>query len=100
MTSDSPAHDLLLPRLTALINDAVAAGFEREVAVAVLIDLITSPRFDSAAPDQTADADPRPGWEHGSNDPVLVDGCSPLAAPPIGAQDEADFLRPFNWSRD
>jgi len=41
MSTDSPAHDFLLPRLTALIDDAVAAGYAREVAVAVLIDLIT-----------------------------------------------------------
>jgi len=100
MTSDSPAHDFLLPRLTALINDAVAAGFEQEVAVAVLIDLITSPRFDTAAPDQTADADPRPGWERGPDDPVLVGSLSPLTPPPIGVQDEADFVRPFDGMRN
>src|SRR5690349_1139701 len=50
MTSDSPARDFRLPHLTALIDDAVAAGYAREVAVAVLIDLITSPRFDTTAP--------------------------------------------------
>jgi hypothetical protein len=99
MTTDSPVHDFLLPRLTALIDDAVAAGITREVAVAVLIDLLTSPRFDTAAPDRTADAEPRPGWERRPDDPVLIAGRSPQA-PPIGDQDEADFVRPFNWLRD
>jgi len=99
MTSHSPARDFLLPRLTALIEDAVAAGFERDVAVAVLIDLITSPRFDTAAPDSTADADPQPGWEHRPDDPVLIAGRT-ANPPPIGAQDEADFVRPFNRLRD
>jgi hypothetical protein len=99
MTSDSPARDFRLPHRTALIDDAVAAGYAREVAVAVLIDLITSPRFDTAVPDRTADADPLPGWECRPDDPVLIVGRSPQA-PPIGAQDEADFVRPFNWLRD
>jgi hypothetical protein len=50
-------------------------------------------------PDRTADADPLPGWECRPDDPVLIVGRSPQA-PPIGAQDEADFVRPFNWLRD
>ena len=100
MTSDSPAHDFLLPRLTRLVNDAVATGIERDVAVAVLIDLITSSLFDTAAPHQTADSEPRPGWVRGPDAPVLVDGLSLNAPPAIGAQDEADFVRPFNWLRD
>jgi hypothetical protein len=99
MSNDLPAHDFLLPRLAALIEEAVAAGIERDVAVAVLIDLVTSSRFDTAAPDSTADADPRPGWERKPDDPVLIAGQNP-AAPPLGAQDEADFVKPFNWFRD
>ena len=100
MTSDSPAHDFLLPRLTRLVNDAVATGIERDVAVAVLIDLITSSVFHTAAPDPTADSEPRPGWDRGPHTPVLVGDLSPSAPPPIGAQDEADFVRPFNWLQD
>jgi hypothetical protein len=99
MSNELPAHDFLLPRVAALIDEAMAAGFQRDVAVAVLIDLITSSRFDTAAPDATADADPQPGWERKPDDPVLVAGQNP-AAPPIDAQDEADFVRPFNWFRD
>lgn len=99
MTSDSPSRDFLLPRLTALIDDAVRAGIAREVAVAVLIDLITSPRFNAATPDPAADADPRPGWERRPDDPVLIAGRTPQA-PPIDAQDEADFIRPLDWFRD
>jgi len=99
MSNGLPAHDFLLPRLAALVDEAVAAGIQRDVAVAVLIDLITSSRFDTAAPDATADADPRPGWERRPDDPVLVAGQNP-AALPIDAQDEADFVRPFNWARD
>jgi hypothetical protein len=99
MTSDSPARDFLLPRLTALVDSAVAAGYAREVAVAVLIDLITSPRFDTATPDPAADAAPQPGWERRPDDPVLIAGRSPQA-PPIDAQDEADFIRPLDWFRD
>jgi len=99
MSADLPAHDFLLPRLAALLDEAVTAGFQRDVAVAVLIDLVTSSRFDTAAPDSTADANPQPGWERKPDDPVLVAGQNP-AAPPIGDQDEADFVRPFNWLRD
>ena len=38
---------VLLPKLEALIGDAVAHGIARDVAVAVLINLVTSSRFDS-----------------------------------------------------
>ena len=95
MTSNSPIHDFLLPRLTALIDEAVATGTTREIAVAVLIDLITSPRFDTAAPDRKVDSTPHADWDRGPNAPVLVGGVIPLGAPAIGAQDEADFVRPL-----
>jgi hypothetical protein len=58
MESNSPARDFLLPRLTALVNEVEASGLAREVAVAVLIDLVTSPGFDTAAPDPKADPEP------------------------------------------
>ena len=45
MNSMSPARDFLLPRLTALVDEAVASGIAGDVAVAVLIDLVTSPGF-------------------------------------------------------
>ncbi|HEX3575958.1 MAG TPA: hypothetical protein VHU42_15260 [Rhodopila sp.] len=94
MASDAPARDYLRPRLTALVNDAVAAGIAREVAVAVLIDLVTSPEFDTAAPDPTADSTPHTLWNRGSDSIVLVSG---RASPPLSvdARDEADFIKPF-----
>jgi hypothetical protein len=94
MVSESPAHDFLLPRLTTLLTEAVAAGFPREVAVAVLIDLVTSPQFDSAAPDPKADSEPHPDYQRQPG-MVLVHGMVPHGALSIDAQDEADLVRPF-----
>jgi hypothetical protein len=94
MTSDAPAHDFLLPRVTALLKEAVATGIERQVAVAVLIDIITSPRFDTAAPDPKADSEPHPDYQRQPG-MVLVHGMVPAAPLPIDAQDEADFVKPF-----
>jgi hypothetical protein len=94
MTSSSPAREFLLPRLTALLNEAVGTGFSREVAVAVMIDLVTSPAFDTAAPDPRADSATDPDYQR---DPgiVLVHGMSSLGPMPIDAQDQADFVKPF-----
>jgi hypothetical protein len=94
MTSASPARDFLLPRLTALLSDAQAAGIARDVAVAVLIDIVTSPGFDTAAPDPKADSAPHPDYER-SPGLVLVHGMVPMGPLPIDAQDEADFVKPF-----
>jgi hypothetical protein len=100
MSTDSPIHDFVLPRLTALVDDAVAAGATREVAVAVIIDLITSSRFDTAAPDPNTDSAPHMDWDRSSSAPLLVGGILPIGAPAIGAQDEADFVRPYNPLQD
>lgn len=35
-----PAEDFLVPRLATLLDQAKSAGIEREVATAVLIDLL------------------------------------------------------------
>jgi hypothetical protein len=91
MTSDTPVHDFLAPRLTALLDEAVANGFTREVVVAVLIDLTTSPPFCTEAPDATADSQPHPDYERAPGDPVLVAGVSLDGPPVIGRQSEADF---------
>ena len=72
MTSQTPAHDFLLPRLTALVEEAVAGGILRDVAVAVLTDLITAPAFNTAAPDPMADSEPRPDREPAPQDGVLM----------------------------
>ena len=74
MSNGTPARDFLLPRLTALIDEAVAHGFTRQVAVAVLIDLITAPDFDTADPDPEADSDPHPDYERSPDDPPMIDG--------------------------
>ena len=68
MTSQTPAHDFLLPRLSALIDEAAAHDIPRDVAVAVLIDLVTGPAFNDAAPDPTADSQPLPDRETGGSD--------------------------------
>jgi hypothetical protein len=95
MTSNSPAHDFLLPRLTALVDEAVAKGIARDVAVAVLIDLVTSPGFDTAAPDPKADSAPHPLWDRGPDSVVMVNGVSPQGPHDPAVQDEADFVRPI-----
>lgn len=97
MTSQSSVHDFLLPRLTALVDEAVATGVPREVAVAVLIDLVTSPRFDTEAPDAKADSAPHPDYQR-TPGMVLVHGMVPVGPRPIDAQDEADFVKPIGWS--
>jgi len=97
MTSESPAHDFLLPRLTALIDEAVGQGIARDVAVAVLIDLVTSPNFDTAAPKPTDDSAPHPLWDRGPDSVVLVNGVSPQGPHDPAAQDEADFIKPIPW---
>ncbi|HEY4043830.1 MAG TPA: hypothetical protein VGM32_18555 [Rhodopila sp.] len=96
MNSMSPARDFLLPRLTALVDEAVASGIAGDVAVAVLIDLVTSPRFDTAAPDPTADSEPNNLWQRGPNSVVLLAG-NPLSPRPVGASDQADFVERFGW---
>jgi hypothetical protein len=96
MASDTPIHDFMLPRISALVHEAVAQGFVRDAVVAVVIDIITGPRFDTAAPKPTDDSAPHPDYQR-SADVVLVDNT--IVEPPrqIGARDEADFVRPLNW---
>lgn len=98
MASDSPARDFLLPRLSALVDDAMATGIAKDVAVAVLIDLVTSPAFDTAAPDPMDDSAPHALWDRGPESVVLVHGVSPKGPTPADAQDEADFVKPIGWS--
>jgi hypothetical protein len=45
--TDTPLHDWLRPRLAALYQEALAAGFPREAVAAVLVDLATAPPFDT-----------------------------------------------------
>ena len=97
MTGHSPVHDFMLPRLAALLDEAVASGIPRDVAVAVLIDLVTSPRFDTAVPDPRDDAPAGPASERGADSIVLVHGMSPEQPRGIGENDPADFIRPQGW---
>ncbi len=48
--SETPLHDWMMPRLESLLEEARKAGFERQTAVAVIIDLIESSRFNERAP--------------------------------------------------
>jgi hypothetical protein len=45
----TPVHDWVLPRLNALLAEAVANGLEREVVVAVITDIIEGPGYNDAA---------------------------------------------------
>jgi hypothetical protein len=96
MANAAPAREFLLPRLTALVNEAEASGFSRDVVVAVLIDLVTSPSFDTAAPDPLADSKPRTLWQRDQDSIVLVPG-HPNLPRPIDGRDEADFVKPIGW---
>lgn len=80
-----------------MVDKAVAHGFAQEVAVAVLIDLVTSPPFKTAAPDPMDDLAPQPMWEPGPDSVVLVGGTNIGGPTPPDAQDEANFLRPPGW---
>ncbi len=93
MTDIPPAHAFLLPRLTALVEEATAAGFEREVAVAVLIDLVTAPPFNVIGADPLADSAPHADYRRLPGGPVVVDGQVTRDPPAIGAQGEDDFTR-------
>ena len=43
--ASTPAHEWLLPKLLALIAEAEQTGIARQVAVAVIADLIDGPDF-------------------------------------------------------
>jgi hypothetical protein len=55
--TDTPAHAWLLPRLRALLDEADIAGISREVAVAVLADLIEGPEFNGGSGLPTSETD-------------------------------------------
>jgi hypothetical protein len=42
---ETPLHDWMTPRLEQLLAEAERAGFARDAAVAVVIDLIEGPAF-------------------------------------------------------
>lgn len=93
----SPIHDFLLPRIAALVNEAVGQGMPRDATVAVLIDIVTSPAFDTALPDPHADDPVQPAWERGSDSVPLVGGSAVRQPRRLGERHEADFIRPNTW---
>ncbi len=96
MASDTPIHDFVNPRMVGLLNDAVAQGFARDAVVAVMIDIVTRPPFDTAEPDASADSAPHPDFQR-SDDVVLVNNQSVSAPHQPGERDEADFIKPVDW---
>lgn len=96
MPSNTPIHDFVRPRILSLLDEVVARGHPRDAGVAVLIDIVTAPDFDTAAPDPGADSAPHRDYDR-SPDVVVVDNqvVSPLHQP--GERDEADFIKPVDW---
>lgn len=94
MANDTPIHDYLRPRVTALVGEAIARGMAQDAVVAVLIDIVTSPGFDTAAPNPATDSDIRPDWERHPG-VVLVTDTVAANVPTIGVQAEDDFIAPL-----
>ncbi len=46
----TPVHSWVLPRLNALIAEAVKHGMNRQVVVAVITDIVTGPGYNDAVP--------------------------------------------------
>ena len=55
--SNSPVHEWLTPRLRALVRAAEEAGFQRQIVVAVITDLITGPAY-NAPPESAPPGEP------------------------------------------
>jgi hypothetical protein len=58
MPDETPIHTYLRPRITELVRGALAQGMAQDAVVAVVIDIIASPAFDTAAPGPTDDSAP------------------------------------------
>jgi hypothetical protein len=61
----TPVRDWILPRLDALVAEAVKNGMDRQVVVAVITDIVEGPDYNDAvvreedAPQPTGESDPR-----------------------------------------
>jgi hypothetical protein len=97
MTQATPIHDYLAPRVAALVQSAAEQGMARDAVVAVLIDILTSPQYDTAAPDPAADSAPHQDWDRSHHDVVLVEGAYVANVPTIGVQHEDDFVAPLTY---
>lgn len=58
MRDETPIHTYPRPRITELVRGAVAQGMTRDAIVAVVIDIITSADFDTAATNPADDSAP------------------------------------------
>jgi hypothetical protein len=95
MTDATPVHDYLLPRLAELVRGAAAQGMEKDVVVAVLIDLVASPLFDTATADPMGDSAPHPDWDRSHPDIVMVTQDVAANVNTIGVHAEDDFIAPL-----
>ncbi len=48
--TQTPLHDWIRPRLQALVDDAIAAGFDPTTVTAVLTDIVTTTSLDHQPP--------------------------------------------------
>lgn len=95
MSDQTPVHDYLRPRIAALVRDAVAQGMPPDVVTAVLMDIISSPAFNAAAPDSKDDSAPHPDWDRSQPGVVLVTDGVTANVPTIGVHAEDDFIAPL-----
>jgi hypothetical protein len=93
MADQTPIRDYMLPRVSDLVRGAVAQGMDRDAVVAVLIDIASSPGFDTATPTPTTDI--RPDWVR--SDPKIVQVTEDVTANvrSVGVQAEDDFIAPL-----
>ena len=84
--AETEPRDWLYPRLAALVADAEQAGIARDMAVALVTDIINGPPF-NVGPEPTADED----WNKDVGEPDYMvneehgGGNMPLGEPVVGA---------------
>jgi hypothetical protein len=83
----TPVHDWILPRLDALIAEAVKNGMDHQVIVAVITDIVEGPHYNRAvareqdAPQPTGLTDPKQEPITASVLPVTRDSWFDYAIP-------------------
>lgn len=95
MTSQTPVHDYLAPRVADLVRDAVAQGFARETVIAVLTDLAGAALTDTPPVAPDADTPPLQDWDRSHPDVVLVNDTYAANVPTVGVHQEDDFIAPL-----
>ena len=48
--AETPVHDWVMPRLQALVDEAIAAGFDSLTVTAVITDILASTNLDHEPP--------------------------------------------------